>query len=612
MRSAQAAQTTTQQAPARRLRNIRGPQSALTDFLASHNIDANYIRQAHQRRLNQVQAQGPGVDDGAGEGPSNANTRVGGAGEAGIAGSSRASKKRKIDQQKAIDKIKASKKFQKRKKHLVDSDEEDDLIEELLKAKGPQPGQMGNCDICDVRFTVTPYSRAGPNGGLLCNPCGKELEKEQTPAKKKKKPAAGGPVGRRRKNQSSMLDGTYVLGAKSLMSLCIETLAKNIELAEDLGELPPRLIDRIARMLSKKRLLDPNTLNLFLQPTTNDLAVYDATKLSVDDLSRIFQTVPQLKSLKIKNGVQFKDEVMEYLISRDKLDLEGLHIHGANLLSNEMWKRFLTVKGVSLRTLQVYYTDKHFDDECVALLQQAAPNLRRLKIYHNQKVSGTGIRELAHLSNLQHLSINLHHQVHSDIWVSVLGSIGSGLKTLSLRMVPELDNSVLDAMHANCRSLSKLRITDSGAMTDAGFVRLFSDWQNPGLTFLDLEKCRLLDAHEPRNNPDAVGLCSEGFKALMKHSGRSLQSLNLDACRHISSAAFEEVFSADNTYPELKKLELSFCEEVSDLVVASIFRSCPNMKELIVFGCMKLKDVRVPRGKVLIGMPNALGMLIEG
>lgn len=46
---------------------------------------------------------------------------------------------------KAIEKIKASKRFQKRKKHFLDSEEEDDLIEELLKNSGPQPGQMENC-----------------------------------------------------------------------------------------------------------------------------------------------------------------------------------------------------------------------------------------------------------------------------------------------------------------------------------------------------------------------------------------------------------------------------------------------------------------------------------
>lgn len=465
---------------------------------------------------------------------------------------------------------------------------------------------------CDTRFTVTPYSRGGPNGGLLCNPCGKLLEKEEGPAKKKKKVVSGGPVGRRRKNQSNMLDGTYTLGAKSLLSLCIETLAKNIHLADDLGEMPDRTIDKIARSLSKKRLVDANTLKLFLQPSAQDIAIYDATKLTTDDLVSVFQTVPSMKSLKVKYAVQFKDEVMEYLLTRDHIELEGFHLHGANLLSNNMFKKFLLSKGHSLQRLQIYYTDKHFDDECLALLKQATPSLKRFKVSNNQMVSGDGIRELAQLKNLQHLSTHLHKTVHSDVWVEVIGRIGAGLKTLSLRMTPELDNTVLDAIHNNCRLLTKLRITDSEAMTDAGFARLFTDWENLPLNFLDLQKCRNLDSQKPRENPDNIGLCSEGFKALMAHSGSKLRYLNVHACRHISQDAFEEVFSPEKTYPELKEFEVSFCEEVTDYIVASIFRSCPNLRELNVFGCMKLKDVRVPRGKILVGMPNALGMVTEG
>lgn len=409
-----------------------------------------------------------------------------------------------------------------------------------------------------------------------------------------------------------MLDGTYTLGAKSLMNLCIETLARNIHLADDLGEMPDRTIDKIARILSKKRLVDPNTLKLFLQPTAQDIAIYDATKLRTDDLVSVLQTVPSMKSLKIKYAVQFKDEVMEYLLSRDQIELEGFHLHGANLLSNDMFKKFLIAKGQPLQRLQVYYTDKHFDDECLALLKETTPLLKRFKVSNNQMVSGDGIRELAKLEHLQHLSTHLHKTVHSDIWVEVVGHIGAGLRTLSFRMTPELDNTVLDAIHNSCRSLTKLRITDSEVMTDAGFVRLFTDWQNPGLAFLDLQKCRYIDPQKPRENPDKLGLCSEGFKALMAHSGHRLRYLNVHACRHISRDAFEEVFSPDKTYPELKEFEVSFCEEITDFIVGSIFRSCPNMRELNVFGCMRLKDVRVPRGKILVGMPNALGMVTEG
>lgn len=587
----------------------------MTDFLASHNISANQIRIDHQRRRQQALAD----DDQAASGPSNAAANgADGADDvpddvdAAQEGPQRG-RKRKQETEKAIEKIKASKRFQKRKKRLQGSDDENDLINELLKNSGPAPGQMENCEICSVRFTVTPYSRAGPDGGLLCNPCGKEIQKEAGPAKKKKKAAAsGGAVGRRRKTQSNLLDGTYVLGAKSLMSLCIETLAKNIELADDLGEMPPQIIDKIARMLSKKRLVDPNTVNLFLQPTAQDVSIYDGAKLSSDDLMRIFQMVPAVKNLKIRNAIHFKDEVMEYLLSRDKVELEGLYLHGANLLSAEMWKRYLTTKGKSLQRFQVYYTDKHFDDECMTTLRTAAPELKRLKVYNNQQVSGDGIRELVHLKKLQYLSIHLHEHVHSDVYVEVLGSIGAGLRTLSLRWMPKLDNTVLDAIHSNCHSLSKLRITDSEVMTDAGFARLFTNWRNPGLTFIDLQKCRHVDSQKPRENPDDIGLCSDGFKALMAHSGKSLQKLNLHACRHISKQAFDEVFSLEKTYPELKSLEISFCEDVNDYVVGSVFRSCPNLRELNVFGCMRVKNARVPRGKILVGVPNALGMVIEG
>lgn len=202
-------------------------------------------------------------------------------------------------EQKVLEKIKASKKFQKRKRGL-DSDDEDDLAQALLRSSAPLPGQQENCASCGQRFTVTAYSRNGPEGGLLCGPCSRKFEKGYV-AKKKAPPkrATGGSVGRRRQVQSNILDGTYALGAKSLMTLCIETLAKNIDLAEDLGDLPEPIIDKIARKLSKHRLLDSKTLTLFLQPTAEEVRIYDGAKLSSNDFIRIFQTVPGLKKLKV-------------------------------------------------------------------------------------------------------------------------------------------------------------------------------------------------------------------------------------------------------------------------------------------------------------------------
>ncbi|KAF4990388.1 hypothetical protein FGRMN_8523 [Fusarium graminum] len=581
----------------------------LTDFLASHNISAAQIRSTADARR-RAAANDAADEDENGNGESSAAGARSGR-RSGLDVDDPAALKRKREEEKKLAKIKDSKAFKKRKK---DTDESDDEIARAImeQSAGPMPGQMENCEICEKRFTVTPYSVAGPDGGLLCSPCGREVAKERQGAikkKPKKQPGGVGGVGRRRAIQSRILDGD--VGTKSLATLCVQTLSKNVDLADSLGDLPDHLVDKIARMFSKRRLLKPDTLPLFVQPGTETLHIYDGAKLGEQDYVSIFQTASKLRHLKIRCGIQFKDEVMDYLLSRDTA-LETFYLHGANLLSEEKWHEFMQTKGQTLKGLQVYYTDNHFGDESIATLRDHCPNLKRLKVENNQKLTNDGVKTIAELAGLEHLGLQLLHTTRSGAYIKVISQIGVNLQTLSLKIVPEVDDGVLRAIHDHCRSLTKLRITDSEKMTDDGFVDLFTGWKNPGLQFLDLQKCRQIDASRPRENPDNIGLCSEGFKALMAHSGRRLRHLNIHACRHISREAFEEVFSQDAHYPELKTAEISFCEEVTDFILGSIFRTCPNIREVNVFGCMKVKSVRVPRGVILVGVPNAQGMVVEG
>ncbi|KAK1829658.1 hypothetical protein QBC39DRAFT_356135 [Podospora conica] len=608
----------------RQQRQIRGPQSALTDFLASHNISANQIRLDADARRRAAEANGDAAapaqdaqattasaaelanedenEDGAAAAPPARGRRT----------AARLGEERRQREQDTVDQIKsAKKKTSKRKLKDDDSDDDYELAKALSSAaRPPGPGQSDNCAVCGKRFTVTAYSRNAPDGGgLLCTPCGKELAKDD--AVPKKKPKRLGNAEGRRQVQSKILDGTYHTGAKSLMTLCIETLAKNIDLADDISGLPSLVVDKIARKLSKHRLLDPNTLNLFIQPTVDEIPIYDGAKLTADEYMRVLQTCPELKKLKIVNGIHFKDEVMDYLLSRN-IELEDFHLHGANLLSDAKWQEFLQKKGQFLKSLKVSWTDKHFTNATLAVLKDTCPSLVRLKVTHNQSVSGDGVKALAQMPSLRHISLDLRQTVHSDVYVNLVKNIGENLETLSLTRVPDVDNTLLDAIHNKCRHLKKLRITDSEIMTDEGFFRLFDGWANKGLEFIDFQNCRQLESMHPRENPDGIGLCSKGFNAMMVHSGRFLQFLNVQGCRHITKQGFEEAFGPDKVYPELAKVEISFCEEVTDFIVGSIFRSCPKLRELNVFGCMKVKDVRVPRGRILVGVPNAMGMVIDG
>lgn len=487
------------------------------------------------------------------------------------------------------------------------SDEDDAARAIFEESMAPLPGQLENCEICDKRFPVTAYSRAGPNGGLLCPECTKELNKEEGAARKKRKTAAGR---QRRQLQSNLLDGIYP-GAKDLVTLCVEALARNVDQAYDLGDLPPALVDRVAAILSKKRLLNSTTFDLFLRSDHDTVNVYDGAKLSPDDYIKIFQIVPNIKHLRLRNAVQFKNRVMDHLLATT-VKLESFAIHGANLIDDERWNRFLTEKTSDLRALKVYYTDGHFGDEQLELLPKTCPNLQRLKVSHNQKVTDEGIAHIASLTNLQYLSLEIYKPTSSGPYIDILNGIGSGLRTLSLGTATKIDDSVLDAIHDNCQNISKLRITDNDALTDEAFAKLFTNWFNPPLACIDLNKCRHLDADTPQDNHGGIGLASLGFEALMTHSGQALQYLNVHSCRHISQESFEAVFASGKNYPELTKMNISFCRSVNDFIVGSIFRACPKLKTLEVFGNFGVKDVRVPKGKILIGVPNAMGMQIEG
>ena len=143
----------------------------------------------------------------------------------------------------------------------------------MYKKSKPKPGQFENCEICSKRFTVTPYSKTGPEGGLLCTPCGKQLQAEDKAAEKQAKPRMGR---KRRQVESNRLDGLIRVGPKSLQDLCIEKVAVHHTDIEEFGDLPDKIIDRICQIFSKKRVLDSRTFKLFLRPDLHEICIHDA------------------------------------------------------------------------------------------------------------------------------------------------------------------------------------------------------------------------------------------------------------------------------------------------------------------------------------------------
>jgi DNA repair protein RAD7 len=283
--------------------------------LAANNISAQQIRDDYQQRRAQAEAD---ADEEDGAGPSNANNEGNEddndepSAEAAAAAIARSKKRRQEVQDEAISKIKSKKgkakgkgkdkgkdkdkevkanpkgkgkgKGKKKARGSDDDDDESELSEYDSDATAQfagykkavkLPGQLENCELCSKRFTVTPYSKSGPDGGLLCTPCGKELGKEAEKAKKEQKKKAGPVARKRRKIESDKMDGKVLLGAKTLQQLCLEKASSYAEDVDDLGDLPDRQMKRLSEIFTKKRVMKSKTFPLFLQPDNEQVIVHD-------------------------------------------------------------------------------------------------------------------------------------------------------------------------------------------------------------------------------------------------------------------------------------------------------------------------------------------------
>jgi DNA repair protein RAD7 len=310
--------------------------------------------------------------------------------------------------------------------------------------------------------------------------------------------------------------------------------------------------------------------------------------------------MPALTHVNLRFAGQFKDRVIDYMLERD-LKVKHLQLDAANLVSDQRWQQVFQKLGSQLETLRLSNMDFSLDDETIQVMSKSCTGLRRLKLEDCWKMSDRSLRAIANIQSLEYLSLNLISETQPENLLELVSKIGSNLRTLSLRGFALADDTVLEMIHDKCKFLTKLRFTDNSICTDKGFVKLFDNWSNPPLEFADFSSTRDVDNSNPDGPTDATGLASNGFAALMRHSGSTLRKLNISSCRHISYAAFDDVFADGKSYPLLKELDVSFQTVMDDYLVGRIFRCCPAIQKIVAFACFNVRDARVPRGVALIG-----------
>lgn len=326
--------------------------------------------------------------------------------------------------------------------------------------------------------------------------------------------------------------------------------------------------------------------------------------LDTDDYHKILASMPALTRLNLRFVTPMKDRIFHYMMDRD-MNIQDLHLDSPNLVTDACWRQLFTQMGPRLQSLKLWNLDSAFDDETIRVMCNNSTNLRRLKLKYLWKIGNKALEAISTMKTLEQLSLHLVQETDPEPLLRVIAEVGPKLRSLSLEEFTLADDRLLHKIHAHCHNLSKLRLTKNAIYTDKGLAEIFHDWSNPALRFVDLHSLRDVDMSNPSGPPEPVGLASDGFIALMKHSGSRIETLNIASCRHIAYTAYEEVFSEHNIYPELRYLDIAFNGVVDDYLTQCIFRCCPALTRLVVFGCFKIRDLRVPKGVAVIGTMGA-------
>ncbi|KAH9970354.1 RNI-like protein [Lactifluus volemus] len=566
--------------------NVRGPTSALTEFLRESGIDHALIRRRGQQQQAEAGPSNVSPDGNLGatnEGEQNGEPSTP-AGDAApdsdhldSEDEAPAGKRRKLSKV-AMEKCKAGAKKKAIKFDDDDYDGEEDAYTALSKSlrtnkssdSKPSIGSRVKCAKCSKQFTMTKYTMAAadPGPGYLCHICSKESGTD--PFKKPSMP-------RKRKSAAEKRSITNYQEKKfpTLVSLCTKIISKHINDVEAFGDIGSVNLDRIIRALCRNRSLTPENVTLFYDVKNTNLNVYDGTNLEPPALKTLALLNPNLTSLRIDFCGHLDDPVLDAW-SSSLPSLTSLELLGPFLVRVPAWISFFQ----SHRQLNGLLLNQspRFDLECMATLTTCCPNLTKLRLKAIGKLDDTFLPYISSLKHLEQLDLSSPSTSCSqDGLIGLLHRCGTRLTHLDLSGHNELgDDFLMNGIREYAPNLISLRLDNLSTLTDEGVAGFFREWTPSSLSTLSIARA-----------PD-VG--TQALSALLDCVGSTLSALSINTWRETTAEALTSIATAR----ELQTLDVGWNRAVDNWVIKAIMDGCPKLEEIKCWGCNRI-TVECPR-----------------
>ncbi|CAE6495253.1 unnamed protein product [Rhizoctonia solani] len=594
--------------------NVRGPASALTEFLREQGITARpmnvYARRIRTSDENPATAEEPSAEAGpstaAPASPTDAQPEP---------SSRRVSRKRKRSQKDDSDvdsdhldatddeaekqdtKSKGKGKAQQSKKELEKAkakakaehdakrrkqDDEGEPSEDEYKApskdlsiaptKLPPIGSFEKCAVCGKTFTVTRYTMAAdPPPGFLCHTCAKASGADPF---KKSGPRGRKPVAEKRKIVNYEQKDVF----KSLATTCIEIIAKHIDDMEALGDIGHINMDKISKILARQRSLTESTSKLFYDVENTTLTLYDASRLDPPAFHTLIALNPNLEQLRLDycRGV---DSTVLSSFATGLTNLTHLDLYGAFLARAPAFIEFFNTIGSRLECFRLTHSPRLDFDCCQALVKNCADSLTDLRLSNVGKLEDSWLPLLHRCANLKRLELSYpggEASLTSEPISELLGVVGPGLEHLDLSGHPQLEDDVLiEGVIPHAPNLTSLKMSTVPLFTDAGVAQFFTEYnEKAGFECLEMQGNSLLSSDS---------LCA----LLDRPMSITIRQLSVNGWKDAEEEACKLI---PTSCPELRKLDIGFVRSVDDYLIKEILDGCSKVEEISCFGCNRVTE----------------------
>lgn len=218
-----------------------------------------------------------------------------------------------------------------------------------------------------------------------------------------------------------------------------------------------------------------------------------------------------------------------------------------------------------------------FDVECLKELINNSPGLTDLRLREVGKMCDDFL-EVLRCSDLVLTYLDLAYPGNPELVgemavVALVEKLGPNLKHLDLSGITSITDEFFIHWAKCCApKLDSLAIADLEEITDVNVGQFFLEWRgNSRLTSVDLS----------RNH----NLSSLALNGILQHSGPRLKSLNINGWKATSNESLNTIAEHCTS---LIKIDVGWCREVDDFVLAKIQEECKDLKDLNCWGCNRV------------------------